>query len=127
MGKSNSNPGKRRSRTTNAKVPKINSRAKGATGERELANYLKDAGFQARRGQQFSGSSDSPDVVCPSLDSFHIECKRVEAGSLYVWLQQSVRDAGDKTPLVIHRRNKKDWVVIMKLDDFLFEQTMKGF
>jgi len=65
--------------------------------------------------------------VCPSLDSFHIECKRVEAGSLYGWLEQSCRDAGTKTPLVIHRRNKKDWVVIMKLDDFLFEQTMKGF
>lgn len=106
---------------------KINSRAKGAAGERELANYLKAAGFQAHRGQQFAGGNDSPDVVCSALDSYHIECKRVEAGSLYTWLRQSVRDAGNaKVPLVIHRRNQRDWVVIMRLDDFLNEQLLKG-
>ena len=43
---------------------KINSRAKGARYERELARYLDENGFPARRGQQFAGGSDSPDVVC---------------------------------------------------------------
>lgn len=109
------------------KKKKINSRAKGASGERELANYLKAAGFEARRGQQFAGGTDSPDVVCSALDSFHIECKRVEAGSPYAWLEQSVRDAGDaKIPLVVHRRSRKEWVVILRLDDFLNEQLLKG-
>ena len=32
----------------------INSRAKGAKGERELANKLKEYGYECRRGQQFS-------------------------------------------------------------------------
>lgn len=97
-----------------------NSRAKGASAERELANYLSERGFKARRGQQFSGGSESPDVVCPGLADFHIECKRVEAGNLYVWLEQSKRDAGKKKkPLVIHRKNQREWVVICRLDDFL--------
>ena len=102
-----------------AAKPRINSRAKGAAGERELANWFKERGHDARRGQQFSGGSDSPDVVlnCPALAGFHIECKRVEAGNLYTWLAQAIKDGGTgKIPLVIHRRNKKDWVAILPLD-----------
>ena len=85
----------------------------------ELAHALTDAGCAARRGQQFSGGSDSPDVVCEALGAYHIECKRVEAGNLYTWLRQSIRDAGAKIPLVMHRRNQQEWVVIMRLPDFL--------
>lgn len=32
---------------------KINSRNKGAVGERELANILKTYGYETYRGQQF--------------------------------------------------------------------------
>lgn len=96
-----------------------NSRAKGKVGELELAHYLRDRGFAAKRGQQFHGGSDSPDVVCLGLPDWHIECKRVEAGNLYNWLAQSKRDAGKKRPLVAHRKNKQEWVVICSLEDFL--------
>lgn len=98
---------------------KINSRAKGARGERELANYLKEKGYESRRGQQFSGGDDSPDVV--STLPFHIECKRVQSLSLYKALAQATRDAenGKKPPLVIHRKDNEEWVAILKLDDFI--------
>lgn len=96
----------------------INSRQKGAAAERELANILKERGYDARRGQQFHGGADSPDVI--GLPGFHIEAKRVENFSLYPALDQATRDAGvDKTPLVVHRRNQKPWVVILTLDNFL--------
>ena len=45
----------------------MNSRAKGARGERLWRDELRAQGFTARRGQQFSGSPDSPDVVCEEL------------------------------------------------------------
>jgi Holliday junction resolvase len=99
-------------------MAKINSRAKGARGELELAAVLKEYGYEARRGQQFSGGSDSPDVVT-DLPGIHIECKRVEAGNLYNWLEQAQRDAKGKTPVVMHRRTRKDWVCILTLEDFL--------
>jgi len=100
------------------KVKRINSRAKGAAGERELANYLKTRGFEAKRGQQFKGGADSPDVV--GLPGFHIECKRTEHGNLYVWLAQAQRDSGvENVPIVIHRKNDKPWLVVIELDDFL--------
>ena len=96
----------------------INSRTKGKTGELELAAYLRGYGFDSARGQQFKGGGDSPDVT--GLPGFHIEVKRVEAGNLYKWLDQAIRDAKvENMPVVIHRKNKKGWVAILQLEDFL--------
>ena len=69
----------------------INSRAKGKDGELEFAEYLRLAGFEARRGQQFHGGGDSPDVVT-SIPGVHFEVKRVEAGNPYKWLLQAELD-----------------------------------
>lgn len=105
----------------------INSRQKGAAGERELAGVLRDHGFDARRGQQFSGGKDSPDVVCTDLGDFHFECKRVQKGNLYDWLAQATRDAGDtKVPVVAHRRNNEQWVAILPLGQFLNLLLLRG-
>ena len=107
---------------------RINSRNKGAAGERELAIFLREAGYpEAIRGQQHAGGKDSPDVRCPGLtEQFHVECKRVEKGQLYDWLAQAQRDGIGRVPLVVHRRNKKEWVAILTLQDFLHLVLMKG-
>lgn len=97
----------------------MNSRQKGCRGEREWRDQLREAGFEARRGQQFSGGSDSPDVVCPCLPSIHFEVKRVEAGNPYVWMRQAIRDAEEKVPVVAHKRNHSEWLCIMRAEDFL--------
>lgn len=95
----------------------INSRNKGACGERELAEaFRKIFGCSARRGQQFSGSPDSPDVVT-EIDGIHIECKRTEHLSLYAAIRQAVRDCGEKVPVVCHRSNRNEWVAIVRLRD----------
>lgn len=105
----------------------INSRNKGKVGELELAAFLSEHGYTAKRGQQFHGGADSPDVVCPTLDGIHIECKRVESGSLYKWLEQAKNDAGEgKVPVVMHRKSREDWVAILPLEDFLNLFLTKG-
>jgi len=96
-----------------------NSRAKGCRGEREWRDQLREAGFDARRGQQFSGGNDSPDVVCPSLPSVHWEVKRTEALSIYTAMSQACDDAGSKIPVVAHKRNGRQWLVILTATDFL--------
>ena len=97
----------------------VNSRSKGKRGELELAEILRSHGWEARRGQQFKGGTDSPDVVTNMPGNFHVECKRVEAGSLYAWLEQSTRDAHhDASPVVMHKRNGKPWVAILTLENF---------
>jgi len=97
----------------------INSRQKGARGEREWRDQLRNEGFDARRGQQFSGGADSPDVICDSLPGIHWEVKRVERGNPYDWMQQAKRDAGDsKMPVVAHKRNGEDWLCVISANDF---------
>lgn len=98
----------------------INGRQKGKAGELELAKYLRENGFdEAKRGQQFRGGGDSPDVV--GLPGCHVECKRVEQGNLYTWLDQARRDSAGtgRLPVVVHRRNRREWVAILPLDGFL--------
>lgn len=96
----------------------VNSRAKGAAGERELAAILRKQGFAARRGQQFCGSNGDADVV--GVPGLHIECKRVEKLNLDAAYKQSVRDArAGEIPAVIHRRNGEQWKVTVSLEDFI--------
>lgn len=69
----------------------MNSRQKGARGERELANILKGYGYEeSRRGQQYCGSNGDADVV--GLSGIHIECKRVEKLNLDKAMEQAEHD-----------------------------------
>ena len=95
------------------------SRNKGKTGELEAVKFLKAHGFpEARRGQQFKGSPDSPDVA--GVEGFHIEVKRTERFDLYGALAQAKADAGPaSTPVVMHRRNGHGWVFVIGGEDFM--------
>ena len=108
-------------------MKKINSKQKGKRGELELANYLKKHGLLARRGQQFKGTPESPDVICDNWNDIHIEVKRVEKLNVDKALDKSTEDAGDLIPVVIHRKNNTNWKVTMWLDDFinLYKQNEK--
>ena len=96
----------------------INSRTKGAAGERELANILKEHGYDTRRGQQYCGANGDADVV--GLKNIHVECKRVEHLNLDLAMEQSRSDArANEIPIVAHRKNRKPWLVTMDLDKWL--------
>lgn len=124
----------------------MNSRAKGKRGERAWRDELRANGYQARRGQQFSGSPDSPDVVCDDLAAFHFEVKVVERLNIYDAMAQALRDAhggvrspsgpsagrvrspsgprpqgpqlSPKTAVVAHKRNFGQWLVTMEAETF---------
>ena len=95
----------------------INSKAKGAAGERELASKLRDYGYDCRRGQQYNGL-EGEDVV--GLDYIHCEVKRVQALNLDEAMEQAKRDSKDnQMPAVFHRKNNKKWKVTMELNDWI--------
>lgn len=95
----------------------INSKRKGAKGERELAGKLKEYGYNCRRGQQYNGL-EGEDVV--GLDYIHIESKRVERLDLYGAMYQAKRDSKDnQLPAVFHRKNNYKWLVTMELEDWI--------
>lgn len=96
----------------------MNSRNKGTAGERELASKLRDYGYEARRGQQYCGLNGNADVI--GLPGIHIECKRVEKLNLYDAMSQAVHDAKEEEkPAVFHRKNNHEWLVTLRLDDFM--------
>lgn len=96
----------------------MNSRQKGVAGERELARKLREYGFDARRGQQYSGANGDADVI--GLTGIHIECKRVERLDLIGAMDQAKRDArASEFPAVFHRKNNCEWLVTMRLDDWM--------
>src|SRR5215470_17399015 len=112
----------------------MNSREKGKRGERQWRDELRANGYAARRGQQFCGSAESPDVVCDSLPWIHFEVKAVERLNIEEAMEQARRDARQcrveseecridsggmedrgsriaKVPVVAHRRSFRAWLV----------------
>lgn len=95
----------------------VNSRQKGARGERQWAAKCRDEGYEARRGQQYSGNPDAPDVVV-DIPWCHFEVKRVERLDLYGAMTKAKADCGDKMPVIAHKRNHSEWMVTMTADDW---------
>ena len=96
----------------------MNSKRKGSAGECELCEYLTAAGFPAHRNdQRFTGGKRNPDIDAEGLERFHIEVKRVEKLNISAAMHQAEQDAVNRTPVVIHRRNREPWLITMKLSD----------
>ncbi len=102
----------------------MNSRSKGKRGELEFAAFLRAHGFDARRGQQFSGGADSPDVVSEALAWLHVEVKRTQALNLVDATAQAEGDAGGKPWVIAHRRNHAPWLITMTAE--VFFQLLRG-
>ena len=79
---------------------------------------LEARGLRAvRNDQTFVGGKENPDISLPGI---HLEVKRVEALRLSEALKQAEADAAPGTlPVVMHRRNRGQWVALMGLDSFL--------
>lgn len=104
-----------------------NSRDKGKRGEREARDRLNELfGWKCRRGQQYAGGPDSADLGDIPVD-VHFEVKRVEKLNLHSAIQQAISDAGNNVPVVLHKRNRGEWIVSLRLDDLprLVEEMRK--
>ena len=98
----------------------VNSKAKGARFERQLASKFRDHGYEARRTAQYCGNTgDASDVV--GLPGIHIEAKHQERMQLYDWMAQAKRDSAGSgnLPVVFHKKNNCEILVTMELDDFM--------
>ncbi len=63
------------------------------------------------------------------LPGIHVECKRVEKLNLLDAMGQAMRDAKDgELPTVFHRRDRCEWLVTMRLEDWfsLFREWEAG-
>ena len=95
----------------------MNSKQKGSRGERELAKKLKEHGYDCRRSVQYCGANGDADVI--GLDGIHIECKRVERLNIQDAMAQAISDSKEDMPTVMHRKNNSEWLVTMRLSDWI--------
>ena len=96
----------------------VNSKQKGARGERELASKLKEYGYKTRRGQQYCGANGDADVI--GLEGIHIEVKRVERLNIYDAISQAKADKREnELGAVFHRKDRSEWLVTMTLEEWI--------
>lgn len=98
----------------------INSKQKGAAGEREFANYCKEKGFDVRRTAQYNGKEQGSLADVIGIPGIHIEVKRVEKLNIHNAVNQAIRDNvnKDSIPIVAHRKNRTPWLITMTADDW---------
>ena len=98
----------------------INSKKKGAAGEREFANYCKEKGFDVRRTAQYNGKEQGSLADVIGIPGIHIEVKRVEKLNIHDAVNQAIRDNVTKCsiPIVAHRKNRTPWLITMTADDW---------
>lgn len=99
---------------------RINSKNKGKRGELLFRHFLREAGFlKSYRSKQYCGGNDSADVICPELPNYHFEVKFTQKFNAYDALWQAMKDCGYKTPVVSHKRNNCEWMIVMRGVDWV--------
>lgn len=88
-------------------------REKGARGEREFAELLREYGFDARRDGRLDDDLDH------DVPGVHIEVKRRNTLALPSWTRQAEQDAGGRVPVVAYRGDRDPWRVSMPAAFFL--------
>jgi Holliday junction resolvase len=93
-------------------------RAKGVTGELEVAHLFQAKGFSARRGiGQWQSASACPDVILNDLHQYWIEVKRGAETKPLEALDQAEAACKNKIPIAITRRDReKHWVTMRAID-----------
>jgi len=94
----------------------IATKKKGATYERYVAHRMAEVWPDAKRGFQFRGGDEAPDVTGTP---YHIEAKHRRNVSIQAAMQQAIADTNGQPPVVISRDNHGEDLVTMRLDDWL--------
>jgi hypothetical protein len=96
-----------------------NSRAKGASAEREVFKLMGDfLGFKVERNlsQTRDGGYDSV------VGDFAVEVKRQETLNIKTWWEQATQQAGrcdpPKMPMLIYRQSRQPWRVVVWNTDY---------
>lgn len=96
------------------------SRRKGKRGELEVVGILRPIFPEAKRGfQSRDGGAEAADVE--NTGPLHVECKRQKRPNIVAALEQATEDAegSGKFPAAFTRRDRGEWLVTMRADDFV--------
>lgn len=105
-------------------MKRINSCEKGKRIEREACRFLTSIGFPAERGAR-NGVKGGADIMCPTLDNLHIECKgdqSIDIGTrplMYAVLQATQDATEGKLGIVLWKRKRGQWCLSKWVDGWV--------
>ena len=97
-------------------------RDKGAAGEREVAAIFRAHGFDCDRVPNSGGLRLKGDLYGSRYRRLpcHVEVKRQERAQIWAWWAQATSEAEeDVRPVLAFRRNRSEWLAVVRLDDLL--------
>ena len=100
----------------------VNSKQKGARGERECRDIWKKHGYEdAHRSCQYSGKGESSADIEGVDPRIHLEIKvGYTYKTVYDFMEQAIRDSKEgEIPIVNCRMDRKPWLCVLSLDDFI--------
>ena len=92
-------------------------RDKGAAGEREVAAIFRAHGFDCDRVPNSGGLRLKGDLYGEL--PVHVEVKRQERTQVWAWWEQAAEEAGAGWPVLAFRRNRSEWLAVVRLDDLV--------
>jgi Holliday junction resolvase len=99
------------------------SKAKGSAAEREVVEILNAAGYDVHRTPH-SGALTWLKGDVMGFPGVHIEVKRCEALRIDEWCDKAAGEADGKPALLIYRKSRRPWRVVLSLEAFL--KLMEG-
>lgn len=104
-------------------VKKINSKQKGKRIELDFVHFLGKNGIYSFRSKQYCGSNGDADVVSPDLENFHFEVKGggQVPKKIHEFMDQASEDCkkSRKIPVVAMRRDHKEFLMVIRAEDWL--------
>ena len=96
----------------------LNSRQKGKGGELEACQILRELfGWVAQRSQQFCGRGGDADIKVAQTPGLFWEIKRQEKLEVHKAMRRASEDSGRQCPVLMHRRNRSEWLLTIRLID----------
>jgi len=93
----------------------INSE-RGKRGERDARDAVREY-LGIRGAYRAAQSSGSLSADLGGTGNIHIEVKLRKAIAVYDFIEQAIRDCKDKVPAVLMRRDRGDWLLMLRLQD----------
>lgn len=101
-------------------------RAKGAAGEREAIQIVRDAGWPNARRTSDGREQTARGDVANGPEGCHIEIKRQEALNVPKAFRQIEADAHPHDlPVLVHRPSRQDWMATLPLAELLSLLALK--
>ena len=97
------------------------SRRKGAAWERQVAELLRDAGWQAITSRAATGGAQNGDDIVTDAP-VSVECKNTASWDLSGWVDQAVTQADDCAAVVMVKRRQhaaEHGYAVMRIDQYL--------